>query len=110
MQTVVHFDTQLLNGLAGTIIPLLVAVATKRLASGKTKSLVMLGLSVLSSAVTVALGEPEHGWPLYDYLFSVGQTVLAAGVSYNNVWKQLGTTDAIATSTASVGIGAGRAQ
>jgi hypothetical protein len=103
--TVIRFDTQLLNFIGGTVVPLLVAVFTKRLASGRLKSAVMLVFSVLASAITVALGEPEGGWPLYDYLFSLFQIVVTGGVVYTNVFSKVGVIDFIQRWTGSFGLG-----
>lgn len=103
--TIIHFDTVLLNFIGGSIVPIVVAIVTTRLAPGWMKSLAMLALAIVSTAITVAIGEPEGGWPLRDYLLSLGQTIIASGVVYEHILKPFGVTPGIAAATKNLGIG-----
>lgn len=100
----VKLDISWLTFVAGTVIPLLTALVTKARASSRLKSLVTLALSVLGGAVTYLLD--NNGTVQAQALISnVVTTYLAAGVTYNNLWKPTGIAPALAATSAESGIG-----
>ena len=79
--------TVIVVGLAGVLIPVVVATLTKL----ETKGIVKAGVSVVLAALTAAgtaisgVGDIHYGWK--NVVGAMGLAVLAAGGSLAAVWK-----------------------
>jgi hypothetical protein len=90
--------------LTGSVIPLLVAVATKSGASSRVKGLANLLLSFLGGAVTHLLGH-DGGAPWQAVVNAGLLTWLVSGTAFHTLWGPGGTAGAVARRTSRVGVG-----
>lgn len=104
MNTVVELDLQLLSLLAGSVIPLLVAVFTKMNASSKTKAVVNLILSLAAGFVTWAL-EHNGRFTWYELVSAMALVYLSSGVTYQNFWKPTAVAPTVQYKTQAFGVG-----
>ena len=104
MHTVLEVDVTLLAFLIGSVMPLLTGMVTKISASSRVKSVTNLVLSVLAG-VLAHLMENTGKSTLLDLATAAITAYLAAGVTYQNLWKPAGTTAAVQNKTAGTGIG-----
>lgn len=105
--SIITIETTLLAFLVGSIMPLFTALATKLRASSQVKAAVNLVLSLLGG-VFAAFVASEGSLTVIEIATAAIATYLASGVSYHNLWKPLGTTQALQTSTADSGLGSNR--
>lgn len=90
------FDTQtVITLLVGVVLPALVALVTKQVASSKLKNTALLALAALSSVLVPLIGAETYDWQavVTSFLQIFGVSVL----TYVGVYKPRGTTDAIQT-------------
>lgn len=100
----VQLDVRLLSLLGGLVVPLLTAVATKRLAHPALKSLVTLVLSVIAGAVAVAT--QANGVVVTDqWVDGIVTTFISAIASYYGFWKPSTIAPRLQQATANVGLG-----
>lgn len=100
----IEIDTLTLSLLTGTVVPLLVAVVTKARASSTVKGVANLVLSFAAGAL--AFMASADGAVAWQEVVGGGLSAwLTSGVAFHNLWKPLGTAQAVATSTGSFGIG-----
>jgi len=104
MDQVVQVDVTMLTFLAGSLVPLLTGVLSKIDASSKVKSILNLGLSLVSGLLAYGLAH-SGGFDLAGATTAMISTYLASGVSYQNLWKPTGAAPAIQEATANVGVG-----
>lgn len=89
--------------LAGTVVPILVALTTKLNASSAIKGAINLVLSAVAGLIATAIA---GGGVLTQQAVVAGFLALLASVaSYYGGWKPVGVTGAVATATAQVGLG-----
>ena len=72
-------DAFIVTALVGAILPAVVALVTNRLASSQYKSLVLLGLTGVSSVLTPLVGQAEVNWRtvVTTFIVQFGSAVLA---------------------------------
>lgn len=108
-----ELDLNILNIIVGTLIPLAVGLVTKADASTRLKTWVNAGLSALSAAVMVVIGECAGGaacelaWGPFITTFFM--TYVPNIATYYGFWKPNGAAQAIQARTANVGLGGTRA-
>lgn len=90
--------------LLGTAIPLLVGVVTKAKASSRIKAVVNATLSFLLGGVGYLVAH-EGSAPWQEVAGAGLVAWTASGVAFHNLWKPLGTAEAVASATAGVGLG-----
>lgn len=104
--TELHLDVQVLSAIVGTVIPLLVALVTKKFASSSAKAVANALLSAVSGAL-VGVADAGGVVPsLPVFVAGIATAWISSMASYEGFWKHTGLTDLIATSTARFGIGA----
>lgn len=102
--TIVQIDVVALNFLAGTVIPLLTALVTTRVASPGLKAVVTLLLSAVAGGVAVAI-EANGTIELETWIVSIGCTWLLAIASYYGLWKPTTVAPKVQEKTATFGVG-----
>lgn len=104
--TVIQVDMAVLAFLAGTVIPLLTAVVTRSQATSGLKAVVNLVLSMAAGGVAFLVANNGQGGVL-ELIASIVAVYLASGVSYQNLWKPTGVTNATSSATNRFGLGGG---
>jgi hypothetical protein len=82
---------QLLSVLIGTVLPIIVAIVTNRVAAGSVKALVLLALAAVTSFLTEWLAAVNAGDP-FDFsqaAFGVLVTFLVAVATHFGLWKPI---------------------
>lgn len=102
--TIVQIDVVALNFVAGTVVPLLTALVTTRLANPGLKAVVTLLLSALAGGLVVAL-EANGTVELETWVVSIGTTWLMSIASYYGLWKPTATAPKIQAATPNIGLG-----
>lgn len=100
----VQLDVQTLNLLAGLIIPILVGIVAKKMASSGVKATLNFGLSAIAGALSVAIaanGQVEVG----DWVSGMIQTFVVSTATYHGFLKPTGITDSVQNATAGFGVG-----
>jgi len=104
MEQLVQVDVTVLNFVAGSLVPLLVAVLSKINASSSLKAALNLGLSILGGVASSLL--LTDGETTFLGIATSAITVyLASGVTYQNLWKPTAVAPAIAEKTSGFGLG-----
>lgn len=104
MNQVIQVDVTAVAFIAGTIIPLLTALLTKARASSRVKSACTLVLS-LATGVTAYLTLHDGRTTWQGLVTAAVGVYLAAGTTYQNAWKPLGTAAAVANLAPDAGLG-----
>lgn len=104
MDQVIQVDVAALAFVAGTIIPLVTALAAKLRASSQVKSIITFALSMATGAV-VYLQANEGRVTWQGLVTSLVATYLAAGTTYQNLWKPTGAAEAVANIAPDAGVG-----
>lgn len=104
MNTVLQVDLVTLSFVAGSVVPLLVAVAAKLNASSSVKSVLNVVLSIVAGLVATMI-EAGGSIELHKLLSAGITTYLASGVAYQNLWKPTGVTGSVQERTKGIGIG-----
>lgn len=100
-----RLDTTAIAALVAFFVPLLVAAITKRTASDLVKSAVNI-VSVAIVAVIALVLSPGDGPLSWQMIVNTFITALVAAlVAYKGVWKPLGATAAVGSTTAGFGLG-----
>lgn len=102
--TNIHVDVITLGFIAGTVIPLIVALLTKSSASSSVKAVANLVLTAIGAAVALLIANNGTA-PWTDVAAAAAAVFLASGSSYSHAWKPLGVSSAIATKTRGFGVG-----
>lgn len=100
----IQVDTTVLAFLAGTVVPLLVALVTKLESSSRIKAVANLVLSMVTGGIAYLVAHEGDGNVL-DLIAAMIAVYLASGVAHHNLWKPTGVTNATQRKTASVGVG-----
>lgn len=100
----IELDVLTLSLLVGTVVPLLVALVTKARASSTVKGVANLVLSFLAGGLAY-LAANEGSAPWQEVAGAGLGAWTLSGVAFHNLWKPLGTTEAVADATAGVGVG-----
>ena len=93
MSTVFHFDLSYWNLAVTTLLPVLVALVTKRFAPGQTKTLVLLGLSVVGGLLNQVIAQ-GGSFQVGQTLWYIVGTFLVAGITHFVGLAPLGLTGA----------------
>lgn len=102
-----NLDAASASRLIGLVVPLLVALLTRRWASDRLKSV----LNVLSSAVlgsAVYLMAADGGYDLEGFFNSFLNTLVVSIVSYYGFYKPTGVAGSVAEKTEGFGLGSDR--
>lgn len=100
----IEVDMQAVSLLAGTVVPLLVALVAKLGAKSSLKAALNLGISILSGVLAVFA--TNSGTATWEEIVTACVTVfLASGVSYQNLLKPTGVAERVAVSTYGLGLG-----
>lgn len=101
--------SQWLTLIINTLLPIVVALVTSRVAGGAVKALVLLVLSALSSYLVAILASVEAGTPIdwSQTTFTALVGLIVAVSTHFGVWKPTGLTgsDGLVQRTVSAGIG-----
>ena len=108
VEEIIQLDVTVVTFVLGSLVPLVVALATKLNASSSVKAVVNVVVSVTVGVCGFLLAHDGATTPL-ALVGAVITAYLGSGVSYQHFWKPTGVAPAIQASTANVGIGSSTA-
>lgn len=103
METAFTADIALLSMIAGTFLPILVGIVTKKLAAGGLKSIVLAALSGATGVINGAIN--ADGAFSSESLQAAFLAWVVAVASYYGFWKPTGGAEKVQDATANAGIG-----
>lgn len=104
MDTIIQLDVTVVTFVLGSLVPLVVALATKLNASSSLKAAVNVVLSIIVGVGGYLLAN-DGETTLLALAGAAITAYLASGVTYQNLWKPTGTAPEIQLKTRNVGIG-----
>lgn len=104
VSTVIELDVQTLNLISGAVIPLLVGLVTKKVASQGLKAVLNALLSTLAGAVSVAIAA-SGTIVVGEVITSMITTFIASTALYYGVWKPTGVAGTVADIAPERGLG-----
>jgi hypothetical protein len=101
------FSLDVLNvaRLLGVLVPLLVALITKRFASSAVKSIANLVLSAVAGVVAPIIAGDKLPNSIGEVFNAILNAFIVSIVAYYGLFKPTGAADAVASSTAGFGLG-----
>jgi len=97
-------DAASVSRLLGLLIPLLVALATKKIASSGLKGIVNLVLSAIGGSAAYLIAD-TGGYDFNGFVNAAINTFVVSIVSYYGVYKPTGVSDTVAVKTSAFGLG-----
>lgn len=105
MDTVFQADVATLSLIVGVVLPILVGVVTKELASGGLKATLLALFSGVAGLVNGAIN--ADGVFTRESLYAAATTWVIAVATYYGYWKPTGAAQKVAQATDKAGIGVG---
>lgn len=104
MDTVVTLDPQVIAGVVGTLIPILVGLLTKLDAPRGLKAVANAFLSALSGVLVTVL-DGDGSFVVGEFLTSAGIAWITSVATYYGLYKPTGTAQKVQDKTAGFGVG-----
>jgi len=97
-------NATMISQLLGLAIPFLVALVTKRVASGGLKGVINLLLSAIAGSVTYLVAS-DGGYDVTGFVNSTVNVFIVSITAYYGVYKPTGVSETVQNKTANIGLG-----